>query len=200
MAITINGTGSITGISTGGLPDGIVDTDMLATDAVSAAKLQSNAITAGDLPSGSILQVRSKTWTTKIRSTSTTYFDVESHTITPSNANNKILILISIAVGHPQSNSGLIQLLKDGSVFTGGVKNQSLQLDNVSTNVRNSQHNASNFSIVHLDTAGGTSEITYKIQAKTSGNEVSINRTCDDINHPYGSPSASSITLIEVAE
>jgi len=38
MAITINGNGTITGISVGGLPDGIVDTDMLAASAVTAAK------------------------------------------------------------------------------------------------------------------------------------------------------------------
>ena len=57
MAITINGDGTLTGVSVGGLPDGIVDTDMLATDAVSAAKLQSTAIASGDLPSGSILQI-----------------------------------------------------------------------------------------------------------------------------------------------
>ena len=38
MAITINGTGTITGISAGGLPDGIVDTDMIADNAVSSAK------------------------------------------------------------------------------------------------------------------------------------------------------------------
>jgi len=38
MAITINGNGTITGISVGGLPDGIVDTDMIATNAVTAAK------------------------------------------------------------------------------------------------------------------------------------------------------------------
>ena len=39
MAITINGNGSITGISAGGLPDGTVDTDMLSDDAVSIAKM-----------------------------------------------------------------------------------------------------------------------------------------------------------------
>jgi len=39
MPITINGSGTITGVSVGGLPDGIVDTDMLATDAVTAAKI-----------------------------------------------------------------------------------------------------------------------------------------------------------------
>ena len=49
MAITINGDGTLTGISVGGLPDGIVDTDMLATSAVSAAKLASNAAPATSL-------------------------------------------------------------------------------------------------------------------------------------------------------
>ena len=38
MAIQINGDGTITGISVGGLPDGIVDTDMIANSAVTTAK------------------------------------------------------------------------------------------------------------------------------------------------------------------
>ena len=38
MAITINGNGTLTGVSVGGLPDGIVDTDMLAANAVTDAK------------------------------------------------------------------------------------------------------------------------------------------------------------------
>jgi len=45
MAITINGTGSITGLTAGGLPDG----------SVTAADLASGAITAGALPSGTII-------------------------------------------------------------------------------------------------------------------------------------------------
>ena len=43
MAITINGTGTLTGVSVGGLPDGIVDTDMLAASAVTAAKSSGSA-------------------------------------------------------------------------------------------------------------------------------------------------------------
>ena len=39
MPITIDGDGTITGVSVGGLPDGIVDTDMLAAGAVTAAKV-----------------------------------------------------------------------------------------------------------------------------------------------------------------
>lgn len=42
MAIAIDGTGSITGISAGGLPDGTVDTDVLAANAVTEAKLGSD--------------------------------------------------------------------------------------------------------------------------------------------------------------
>ena len=38
MPVTINGDGTITGLSVGGLPDGIVDTDMLANNAVTTAK------------------------------------------------------------------------------------------------------------------------------------------------------------------
>ena len=39
MPITIDGDGTISGISVGGLPDGIVDADMIAADAVTAAKV-----------------------------------------------------------------------------------------------------------------------------------------------------------------
>ena len=42
MAITLNGTGTVTGVSVGGLPDGIVDTDMVAANAVTTAKLATN--------------------------------------------------------------------------------------------------------------------------------------------------------------
>ena len=38
MTITINGNGTVTGISVGGLPDGVVDTDTLAASAVTVAK------------------------------------------------------------------------------------------------------------------------------------------------------------------
>ena len=48
MPIAINGSGSITGLSVGGLPDGIVDTDMLANNAVTSAKATGRGITEAD--------------------------------------------------------------------------------------------------------------------------------------------------------
>ena len=47
MAIVINGsTNVISGVAVGGLPDGIVDTDMLAADAVTAPKIGSKTFTS----------------------------------------------------------------------------------------------------------------------------------------------------------
>ena len=48
MAIQINGNGTITGINVGGLPDGIVDTDMLAANAVTSAKSTGLGISMAD--------------------------------------------------------------------------------------------------------------------------------------------------------
>jgi hypothetical protein len=52
VAITINGSGTITGVSTGGLPDGIVDADTLAANSVTTAKILDATIASGDLASG----------------------------------------------------------------------------------------------------------------------------------------------------
>ena len=45
MAIAINGSGTLTGVSVGGLPDGIVDNDMIANSTIAEAKLAANVNT-----------------------------------------------------------------------------------------------------------------------------------------------------------
>tara|TARA_R110002074_G_scaffold125681_1_gene263142 strand:+ start:40 stop:603 length:564 start_codon:yes stop_codon:yes gene_type:complete len=54
MAIVINGSGSISGISVGGLPDGSVDAGTLATDSVSAVKIAANSVDSAELIDGAI--------------------------------------------------------------------------------------------------------------------------------------------------
>ena len=49
MAIVINGSGTVTGLAVGGLPDGIVDDGTLASNAVTEAKIASNAVVTGKL-------------------------------------------------------------------------------------------------------------------------------------------------------
>ena len=58
MPVTINGSGSISGLSVGGLGNGgIVDADSLASNAVTTAKLHNDAVTRSHMPAGSVIQV-----------------------------------------------------------------------------------------------------------------------------------------------
>ena len=45
MSITINGNGTVTGLAVGGLPNGTVDADTLAADAVTTNKIANSAVT-----------------------------------------------------------------------------------------------------------------------------------------------------------
>ena len=49
MAVTINSNGTITGIATGGLPDGVVDADTLASNAVTNVKMADDAVGVAEL-------------------------------------------------------------------------------------------------------------------------------------------------------
>ena len=50
MAIVINGSGTVTGLAVGGLPDGTVDDGTLASNAVTEAKIATDAVTAAKIP------------------------------------------------------------------------------------------------------------------------------------------------------
>jgi len=54
MAIVINGSGTVTGLAVGGLPDGTVDAGTLATDAVTAAKIATNSVDSAELVDGAV--------------------------------------------------------------------------------------------------------------------------------------------------
>ena len=88
MAIAINGsTNVITGVAVGGLPDGTVDADTLASNAVTSAKLASGV-------GGKILQVKQtvKTDTFSVSHGSTVDITGLSVSITPTSSSNKVLV------------------------------------------------------------------------------------------------------------
>ena len=190
MPVSINGNGTITGISVGGLPDGCITVDDLASGA-----------------GGKILQVVHVNSNTHQSSTSTSYVDLSgvTATITPASSTNKILITCSIAISKQEENNFLGRIVKNGSVITGagGVaeSGHGNQLDGVWWNIRNTIYAALPYTVRYSDTAGGTSAITYKAQGLTSdsGHKFSLNRTHNSGDHKMQSPAFSSITLMEVA-
>ena len=171
MAITINGNGTVTGISVGGLPDGIVDTDMLAAGAVTAPKRGA----------GSILQVVTGTTTNGTSSTSQSWTDTGlTATITPASSSNKILVHASGQIGHYRDLSGQgmgIRIVRtvsssDTEVY-GGNGDEFMFFDNtasLNTKVRGS------WSTMISDSPSTTSACAYKVQVAVyaSGNSGTV--------------------------
>ena len=186
MSLVINGSGSITGLAVGGLPDGTVDAGTLATDSVTAAKLEVSAITGADLPAGSVLQVIYSSTTTKVTNASTTAVDSGlSATITPSATTSKILVIHSTHFYLGTGASELTVLLSRGS--------------DVRQTYAYAIFDATNVGIMgalnktYLDTPSTTSATTYKTLFRAASGTVSSNY--DD----SGGDSISTITLMEIA-
>ena len=96
MPVTINGSGSIAGLSVGGLPNGTVDADTLASNAVTTAKIASGAVSASTLPAGSIVQVQFTTSTAgKGTSSSGQHASGLVTTLTPHRASSKFFVTAS---------------------------------------------------------------------------------------------------------
>jgi len=91
MAITINGNGTITGLSVGGLPDGTVDTDTLATNAVTPAK--------STISGGKVKQIVYAEMTNNFGMNSTNETDVGGMTaaISLTDASNDVMVELTFA-------------------------------------------------------------------------------------------------------
>jgi hypothetical protein len=118
MAITINGSGTIGGVSVGGLPDGIVDTDMLASAAVTSAKV--GTLGTSNLPAGSVIQVV-QNWDTGANS-STTSTSLQSSgksiSITPTSSSSTIFVTFSFTTKHDWTSGAQgnkLTILRNGS-------------------------------------------------------------------------------------
>jgi len=214
MPVTISGSGTITGIATGGLPDGSIASGDLADNAVTAGKLASSLDLTGKtvtLPSGTggkILQVVQTQFTDvfSITSGEDTWVTVTgfSAAITPSASANNILVMCQVGRAGTTSSgirSTNFRITKDGSAYAVPPAADSRQLASF-TCYGESVYNSGG-GVVYMDTAGGTSEITYQVQMmnQAGGETTRINSAGNDGNSadaPYAR-TVSSITLMEIA-
>jgi len=202
MPISINGsTNVITGVAVGGLPDGIVDADMLASNAVTSGKLASGV-------GGKILQVvstnKTDTFSASIGKQSFSGAAI-SVNITPSNSSNQIILVAKLTIGLESDNDIGFAYFKAGSVITGATADASgsaarLHSQTFSTHSEQ-QHNVMGF---YVDTAGGTSAITYDCRLRhgnnsTSGHTIYLNRDHSGGTGDMEQNSMSTLTAIEVS-
>ena len=201
MAIQINGNGTITGISSGGLPAG----------SVTSATLASGAITSAAMPAGSAIQVNQtvKTDTSSTTSFTNTWTDIGPQgSITATTAGNKIMVEIMLSVGCTDGRHISFRLEKDGSALAGATgdsrgSNRKQGCFHMYQDDQNGQHDQHNYFLKYLDTAADTNAHTYNIAVIQWGGqgttEITCNRSKADGDQDYESNTFSTVTLTEIA-
>ena len=143
MAIVINGSGTVTGISVGGLPDGIVDAGTLAVSS-----------------RGTVLQVVNNESSLSTSSSTDTYVDTGlTASITPTSTSNKILVTICHGgCGKETGNVTLgFKVFRDSTDL--GQKEGGLGYTGTTTG-----NLIGTWAWEYLDSPSTTSEVTYKTQ------------------------------------
>ena len=216
MAIVINGSGTVTGLAVGGLPDGTVDAGTLATDSVVAAKLgtdavtadalKSDAITALDLPAGSVLQVINKLDTNGgVGAGSDAQYYVNSSgafvtsiaswdSLTTTQANSKLLFILNSSIywtnGSINGNFGVSRANAYISVNSNMSSASTLRVSSVYMDARSTN----GVSGQELQSISGTGLMSPNVAAGTA-----IYFTLGiDVEHA-GVEEFSSMTIMEVA-
>ena len=187
MPVSINGnTGVITGLAVGGLPDGIVDADMLAANAVTSGKLASGV-------GGKILQVKQtfKNDTASTNSGSFAQISGLTVSITPSSSSNKILFSGCLYLAGSGSESNY--RLKRGSTTIGQSSTMADDADGSFAHGGGSRYAGHSFAF--LDSPSSTSSTTYSIEWRVHSGTTYLNRTWDS-GWFHG---ASSVTAMEVS-
>ena len=196
MPITINGNGTITGLSVGGLPDGTVDADTLANGAASGSKIT--------MPTGTVVQVVQGTFTGFTDTTGTGLVDTgvtKNITVTGS---NKVLVSYTCYMSAKTGVYGVRTVLVRGSsqIFLGDQPSTGLRATGGGwTNNSLGDYTTWNHSNTFLDTPGAGTH-TYKIQFSstyTGSNEARVGRPIGGTTNPAYYTTPSHITLMEIA-
>ena len=197
MPIAINGSGTITGVSVGGLPDGIVDTDMLAAGAVTAAKRGA----------GAILQVKQTVKTNIFSTTSNGFNDVTglTVTITPTSSSSKILAMCYVNYGTASDDVRLAARIvreeggSDSVISQGDASGNRVRAMWIGRheNLVGAQLQAN---IQILDSPSSTNALTYKFQTgRIDSGTLVINDGRSDANLSSHARPISTITVMEIA-
>ncbi len=206
MGVTINGgTGVITGVSVGGLPDGVVDSGTLATNSVDSDELINGAIDASHLASGvggKVLQVVHTTKTDPFSTNTTSWPDITglSVSITPSATTSKVLVFYEVMRGNGNGVITLFRLMRDSTAIgLGGADGLREQVGRGwYAGVSDHTWHFASVSQTYLDSPSTTSATTYKVQCRPNSGYLYVNRQGNDTNADYVRRASSSITAIEI--
>ena len=151
-------------------------------------------VTSAGLPSGTVLQVKFLSFEDVLTRTGTNYADIPnfSLSITPSSANNKILVTVQTTQSMAGSTTLLYRLLRGTTVLS-----ENPNIGGADAFINHYSDDAGFYHSVRpfLDSPATTSAITYKLQYRVDGGTGYVNRHSGSTN--YGG--TSSMTLMEIA-
>ena len=175
MALTLNGSNNtIAGLAVGGLPDGIVDTDMIAANAVTFAKSAGRKIlqvvTSG-IDNGEDM----------VSTTSTSYVtdgNLPQATITPISSNSDILIIAHIGMQHDgtdQIENTIYREVSGASAVDLSASNTYGLAFNGVVGTDAQIYNGCYINVTDTGRPSGTTATTYKWYGRAEfGNEVKL--------------------------
>jgi len=182
MAIVINGSGTVTGISVGGLPDGIVDNGTLATDSVDSAELVNGSIdtahiaadqiTSAILPAGTIIQVveAGMVGTADHTAGATTYSTLFSGSLTNVAANSTVVGWVNIQGSMNNTTSdGAISVFQSSRVMGGGTAADSCDSGIITNMRRDAGLTTVRGHGIFMDSSPPTGTVQYDVKAINEG-------------------------------
>ena len=171
MAITINGNGTITGVTSG---------------AGKILQVKQKVITEVISYAGS-----SGNWS------ALTGF---SESITPSSSSNKILVMVSVNFTSSNVAEHMAVRVKRGTTILGGHTNYgSRSIGFTAHQIAETGNNAEFSGGTFLDSPATTSATTYTVEGYAGSATLYLNRTYTDTNHNHDVRGISTLTLMEVA-
>jgi len=194
MPITINGSGTLTGVSVGGLPDGIVDTDMLAAGAVTAPKRGA----------GAILQVVQTVKTDTTSTSSSSFVDISGMSRSISfTSGNKVLVEFSASIGTRYGYPAFFQLHTNNGVVSGAIGDSSSNRQQCTFGgyIGNWDLEIARVHFSFLDSpADSVTEYKVKWRANSNGDQdIFLNRPWDNQDNVNTPRTISSLTCTEIA-
>ena len=200
MPVTINGNGSITGLSVGGLGSGVVNSTTLADGAATGSKLGT----------GSIIKVLQTVKTDTFSRNGSSWGDITgmNQSITPISTSSKVFVMVDLKIGADHGDSDYNFKIVRGStdIYIGdadGSKRRSSMGTGsygMPSNTADGQYRIEQVSLMFLDSPSTTSATTYKVQIINVGGRTNyINRNHHNGDTAATPRTASSITLMEIA-
>ena len=181
MPITINGNGHISGLVVGGLPNGSVNADSLASNAVTSAKLHNDAVTSAHMPSNTIVQVVNKFKNDPESTSGNSHTAIPGLTvvITPTSTSNKILYSGHLYLAASGSECSFRLTRTVGGSTTNIATPSTFADDEDGTFHHGGGSRYAGHSFEFLDSPNTTSAITYGITWQTHSGTTYLNRTWD---------------------